>query len=221
MKTQDEILKKLDIEILNPMQEDAALAIENSDEIILLSPTGTGKTLAFLLPLLKLLNKNSKDVQALILVPSRELALQIEQVFRDMGSGYKANAVYGGRPIAKDKEDLKHTPAVLIGTPGRVMDHMQRGTVQIKYIKYFILDEFDKILEVGFEEQMKEIISMLSKPDKIILTSATEALKVPDFIGIQKPLVVDYLQESIKKLNLKIIESPQNCLLYTSDAADE
>ena len=215
MKTQDEILKKLDIEILNPMQEDAALAIENSDEIILLSPTGTGKTLAFLLPLLKLLNKNSKDVQALILVPSRELALQIEQVFRDMGSGYKANAVYGGRPIAKDKEDLKHTPAVLIGTPGRVMDHMQRGTVQIKYIKYFILDEFDKILEVGFEEQMKEIISMLSKPDKIILTSATEALKVPDFIGIQKPLVVDYLQESIKKLNLKIIESPQKDKLET------
>jgi superfamily II DNA/RNA helicase len=161
LKTQTEILHKLGIEALNQMQDDAALAIENSEEIILLSPTGTGKTLAFLLPLLQLLDQNSKEVQALILVPSRELALQIEQVFRDMGSGFKANAVYGGRPIAKDKEELKHAPALLIGTPGRVMDHLQRGTVSSKKIKYLILDEFDKSLEVGFEEQMKEIISML------------------------------------------------------------
>jgi superfamily II DNA/RNA helicase len=215
LKTQDQILKKLEIEFLNPMQEDAALAIENSDEIILLSPTGTGKTLAFLLPLLQLLDKNSKTVQALILVPSRELALQIEQVFRDMGSGFKANAVYGGRPIAKDKEELKHAPSVLIGTPGRVMDHLQRGTVSTKNIKYLILDEFDKILEVGFEEQMKEIISMIPRPEKIILTSATEALQVPDFIGIQKPLIIDYLREGIKKLNLGLIESPQKDKLET------
>lgn len=215
MKSQNEILNKLGIESLNTMQEDAALAIENSEEIILLSPTGTGKTLAFLLPLLQLLNINSKEVQALILVPSRELALQIEQVFRDMGSGFKANAVYGGRPIAKDKEELKHAPALLIGTPGRVMDHLQRGTVSSKKIKYLILDEFDKSLEVGFEEQMKEIVAMLPRPEKIILTSATESAHIPDFIGVQKPLIVDYLQEAVKKLNLGIIESPQKDKLET------
>ena len=197
------------------MQEDAALAIDSSEEIILLSPTGTGKTLAFLLPLLQLLDQNSKEVQALILVPSRELALQIEQVFRDMGSGFKANAVYGGRPIAKDKEELKHAPALLIGTPGRVMDHFQRGTVSTKKIKYLILDEFDKSLEVGFEEQMKEIISMLPRPEKIILTSATESAHIPDFIGIQNPLVIDYLQEGVKRLNLGLIESPQKDKLET------
>lgn len=215
MKSQNEILNKLGIESLNTMQEDAALAIENSEEIILLSPTGTGKTLAFLLPLLQLLDINSKEVQALILVPSRELALQIEQVFRDMGSGFKANAVYGGRPIAKDKEELKHAPALLIGTPGRVMDHLQRGTVSSKKIKYLILDEFDKSLEVGFEEQMKEIVAMLPRPEKIILTSATESAHIPDFIGVQKPLIIDYLQEAVKKLNLGIVESPQKDKLET------
>lgn len=215
MKSQNEILNKLGIESLNTMQEDAALAIENSEEIILLSPTGTGKTLAFLLPLLQLLDINSKEVQALILVPSRELALQIEQVFRDMGSGFKANAVYGGRPIAKDKEELKHAPALLIGTPGRVMDHLQRGTVSSKKIKYLILDEFDKSLEVGFEEQMKEIVAMLPRPEKIILTSATESAHIPDFIGVQKPLIVDYLQEGVKKLNLSLVESPQKDKLET------
>ncbi len=215
MKSQNEILNKLGIESLNTMQEDAALAIENSEEIILLSPTGTGKTLAFLLPLLQLLDINSKEVQALILVPSRELALQIEQVFRDMGSGFKANAVYGGRPIAKDKEELKHAPALLIGTPGRVMDHLQRGTVSSKKIKYLILDEFDKSLEVGFEEQMKEIVAMLPRPEKIILTSATESAHIPDFIGVQKPLIIDYLQEGVKKLNLSLVESPQKDKLET------
>ncbi len=215
MKSQNEILNKLGIESLNTMQEDAALAIENSEEIILLSPTGTGKTLAFLLPLLQLLDENLKEVQALILVPSRELALQIEQVFRDMGSGFKANAVYGGRPIAKDKEELKHAPALLIGTPGRVMDHLQRGTVSSKKIKYLILDEFDKSLEVGFEEQMKEIVAMLPRPEKIILTSATESAHIPDFIGVQKPLIVDYLQEGVKKLNLSLVESPQKDKLET------
>jgi superfamily II DNA/RNA helicase len=215
VKSQNEILNKLGIESLNTMQEDAALAIENSEEIILLSPTGTGKTLAFLLPLLQLLDINSKEVQALILVPSRELALQIEQVFRDMGSGFKANAVYGGRPIAKDKEELKHAPALLIGTPGRVMDHLQRGTVSSKKIKYLILDEFDKSLEVGFEEQMKEIVAMLPRPEKIILTSATESAHIPDFIGVQKPLIIDYLQEGVKKLNLSLVESPQKDKLET------
>jgi superfamily II DNA/RNA helicase len=132
-----------------------------------------------------------------------------------MGSGFKANAVYGGRPIAKDKEELKHAPALLIGTPGRVMDHLQRGTVSSKKIKYLILDEFDKSLEVGFEEQMKEIVAMLPRPEKIILTSATESAHIPDFIGVQRPLIIDYLQEGVKKLNLSLVESPQKDKLET------
>jgi len=114
IKNQEEILSKLNIYKLNDMQEEAISAIDTNVNTILLSPTGTGKTLAFVLPLLKLLDPEVDEVQALILVPSRELAIQIEQVIRSMGSGYKVNAVYGGRPMSKDKIELKHIPAILI-----------------------------------------------------------------------------------------------------------
>ena len=123
IKTQADILEKLQIQALNPMQVEAVSVIETTTNTVLLSPTGTGKTLAFLLPLLSVLNPDSEDVQALIIVPSRELAIQIEQVVRSMGSGYKVNAVYGGRPMSKDKIEIKHSPAILIGTPGRLLDH--------------------------------------------------------------------------------------------------
>ena len=93
IKGQEEILQKLGITQLNPMQEEAIATINKNVNTILLSPTGTGKTLAFALPLLKFLDPNIEEIQALILVPSRELAIQIEQVIRSMGSGYKVNAV--------------------------------------------------------------------------------------------------------------------------------
>src|SRR5690606_29536586 len=120
-------LEKIGIEKLNPMQEMAQKAITTNPAVILLSPTGSGKTLAFLLPLLEQLSPEENGVQALILVPSRELAIQIEQVTREMGSGYKSNAVYGGRAFSKDRDELSHPPAILIGTPGRVADHFRRG----------------------------------------------------------------------------------------------
>ena len=112
IKEQQAILAKLNIQALNPMQEEAISIIQSHSNTILLSPTGTGKTLAFLLPLIQNLDPDSNEVQVLILVPSRELAIQIEQVVRNMGSGFKVNAVYGGRPMAKDKIELKHIPAI-------------------------------------------------------------------------------------------------------------
>ncbi|MDO9276683.1 MAG: DEAD/DEAH box helicase, partial [Lutibacter sp.] len=159
IKEQLHILDKLGIEKLNEMQTAAEIAITSNNNIILLSPTGTGKTLAFLLPIIKELDADCAEVQALILAPSRELAIQIEQVTREMGTGFKANAVYGGRPFSKDKIELNHLPAILIGTPGRIADHLRRGTFLTKNITTLVLDEFDKSLEVGFEEEMKEIIS--------------------------------------------------------------
>ena len=161
IKEQQDILTKLNIHVLNPMQEEATSVIEKTTNTILLSPTGTGKTLAFLLPLVKLLDPNCKDIQALIIVPSRELAIQIEQVVRSMGSGFKVNAVYGGRPMSKDKIEIKHVPAILIGTPGRIADHFSNNRFSKTSIKTLILDEFDKSLEDGFELEMKEIISQL------------------------------------------------------------
>ena len=161
IKERQDILAKLNIHELNPMQVEAIAVIEKNTNTILLSPTGTGKTLAFLLPLFETLDPYITDVQALILVPSRELAIQIEQVVRTMGSGFKVNAVYGGRPMSKDKIEIKHIPAILIGTPGRIADHFSNDRFSRESIKTLILDEFDKSLEVGFEYEMRGIINQL------------------------------------------------------------
>lgn len=213
MKDEKAILEKLGIAELNPMQEEAGSAIRNNDAIILLSPTGTGKTLAFLLPVLDMLKVDLQEVQALILVPSRELAIQIEQVTREMGAGYKANAVYGGRAVSKDKEELAHPPAILIGTPGRIADHLRRETFAVSGIRTLILDEFDKSLEIGFEEEMKEIINSLPAVEKKIFTSATSALKIPRFANIQVPVTVNYLGTGNAELLIKILVSAERSKL--------
>lgn len=216
IKNQQDILTKLNIHALNPMQEEAVSVIETTTNTIILSPTGTGKTLAFSLPLLKTLNPDSNEVQALVLVPSRELAIQIEQVIRSMGSGYKVNAVYGGRPMSKDKIEIKHNPAILIGTPGRILDHFDSDRFSKTSIKTLILDEFDKSLEDGFEEEMKGIIMQLPSINKRILTSATQAVKVPGFVRLDKPTIINYLKEKKgSKLAIKTVVSPDKNKLKT------
>ncbi|MEP5341339.1 MAG: DEAD/DEAH box helicase [Algibacter sp.] len=215
IKSQKEILKKLNITALNLMQEDALLAIETVENTVLLSPTGTGKTLAFLLPTIKALNEECENLQLLILVPSRELAIQIEQVIRQIGSGFKANAVYGGRPFSKDKIELAHTPAILIGTPGRVADHLRRETFIVEDIKTLVLDEFDKSLEIGFEKEMSEILSNLPNIEKRILTSATQDMEIPSFVGLKEELVINYLDSKITKLEIKKVVSPDKNKLQT------
>lgn len=215
IKDQQDILNKLGIEQLNPMQLQAQMAILSSANIVLLSPTGTGKTLAFLLPIIEMLDVACTEIQVLIIVPSRELALQIEQVTREMGAGYKANAIYGGRAGAKDKIDLKHRPAILIGTPGRIADHLRRETFSTDYITTLILDEFDKSLEIGFEEEMKEIVAALPQVQKKILTSATQRVEIPKFVGIQNSMVIDYLNEEITQLKVKTIQANSGNKLET------
>jgi len=208
IREQQHILDKLKIYQLNPMQEEAIPVIEKTANTILLSPTGSGKTLAFLLPIIKLLDPDCTEVQALILVPSRELAIQIEQVVRQMGSGYKVNAVYGGRPMSKDKIEIKHTPAILIGTPGRIADHFSNDRFSKERIKTLVLDEFDKSLEVGFEYEMRGIINELPNISKRILTSATYGLEIPNFVRLDKPTIINYLEEAVSKLTVKIVTSP-------------
>ena len=208
-KSQKELLAKLSITALNEMQEEVVLAIASVANTILLSPPGTGKTVAFLLPTIKALDPDCEEVQLLILVPSRELAIQIEQVIRQMGSGYKANAIYGGRPISKDKIDLAHTPSVIIGTPGRVADHMRRKTFVTSSIKTLVLDEFDKSLEVGFEKEMREIIENLKQIEKRILTSATQDIEIPEFVGIKNEVVINYLDTKTTALSIEIVNSQE------------
>ncbi len=215
MKNQKKILQKFGINGLNPMQQEAAAAIRSQAEVVLLSPTGSGKTLAFLLPIVAKLSKETKAVQALIIVPSRELAIQIEQVARQMGTGYKINAFYGGQNFSKDRMELGHPPAILIGTPGRIADHLRRHTFETEHIKTLVLDEFDKSLEVGFEKEMKQITKALHRVEKRILTSATQGVEIPDFVRVEDPVFIDYLGEGHPNLTIKTVISPDKDKLGT------
>ncbi len=214
-KNQHNILSKLKIEKLNPMQEEAQREILTGSDIVLLSPTGTGKTLAFMLPIISELDENCKEIQVLVIVPSRELAIQIEQVIREMGTGYKTNAFYGGRAFSKDRTDLNHPPAILIGTPGRISDHLKRITFSTKNIKTIVLDEFDKSLEIGFENEMKEIMAALPTVRKKILTSATHEVEIPSFTRLKNPKYINYLDDKIPQLKIKTIISPDKDKLET------
>lgn len=214
-KLTNTVLNKFEITALNPMQEEAIKAIQSKSDVVLLSPTGTGKTLAFLLPLIETLDVNCAEIQLLILVPTRELAQQIEQVVRKMGTGFKANAVYGGRAGALDKVDLKHRPAILIGTPGRISDRFRRDNISLDHINTLVLDEFDKSLEIGFEKEMAEIADALPNVQQRILTSATSDAKIPEFVGLRKPVFINYLQDGIAQLTVKIVLSTDKDKLKT------
>jgi superfamily II DNA/RNA helicase len=208
MKTNSNIIDKtiagMGIEALNTMQLAAIAANEKNKDIILLSPTGSGKTLAYLLPVLFNLKPDCQKVQALVLAPSRELAQQIEQVWRSMSTGYKVNTCFGGRPSNKEKRDLEVPPALLIGTPGRIQDHIERGNFDVNEIKLLVLDEFDKSLEMGFTEQMETIISRIPNLQKRFLTSATDAVSIPAFTGIQHPVKLDYSEKNNVLKGLKV-----------------
>ncbi len=215
LRSLEDILKKLNIEKLNPMQEEALSAISSNTDIVLLSPTGTGKTLAYLLPIIQKLDTKINEIQCLIMVPSRELAIQIEQVIRQMGTGFKANAIYGGRAGSKDKIELKHRPAILVGTPGRIADHLRKDSFTTEHIKTLVLDEFDKSLEIGFEIDMSEISMALYNVETRILTSATQRVEIPIFVGLQNSVTINYLNEEISQLRIKTILSPTKDKLET------
>jgi len=207
----EKILKNFQIESLNAMQLASLEASKSSSNIILLSPTGSGKTLGFLIPLVDQLDAHIQGVQALILIPSRELALQIEQVFRQMGTGFKVNCCYGGHSAKVEKNNLSEPPAVLIGTPGRIAWHLRHQTFETRSIKTLILDEFDKSLEFGFQEDMANIIGQLQHLQKRFLTSATQMADIPPFIGVSKLTELNFLDGSSPTevhLQLKYLRAP-------------
>ena len=202
-------LANVGIKTLNEMQE-AVLAAGTAKDMVLLSPTGSGKTLAFLLPLLTTLTREDRKTQALIIAPSRELALQIESVFRSLATGYKLNCCYGGHPMRTEKKSLEHPPTILIGTPGRILDHIRRGHLMLDTVHTLVLDEFDKSLELGFTEEMEDILKQLPNIRRRVLTSATSAIEIPDFVQIQSPIRLSFLSDNKKLQGLTVhqIKSP-------------
>lgn len=191
----DQILANLNIEALNEMQEASIKTNEENANVVLLSATGSGKTLAFLLPILNTIDNESKETQALIVVPSRELAMQIEKVFKQLGTGHKVTCCYGGHKREIEENNLIQPPALIVGTPGRIADHIRRENIKTKAIKTLVLDEFDKSLELGFQDEMSEIIEALPALEKRILTSATDAVSIPEFVGLDNEITLNFLSD--------------------------
>ena len=211
------LLVNLGIDSLNEMQEVAQTTILQDNNVLLLSPTGSGKTLAFLMPIFQLLEENVNTVQCLILVPSRELGLQIEQVWKKMGTNYKVNICYGGHSLDTEIKNLSNPPAILIGTPGRIKDHLERKSFEVDNITTLVLDEFDKSLQLGFHEEMSFIISRLPKLNKRVLVSATAGIEIPKYTRVVNPTVLDFIveEEENSNLDLKLVVSKEKDKINT------
>jgi superfamily II DNA/RNA helicase len=201
-----QLLQQLGIEKLNPMQEEALMMMPKEPETLLLAPTGSGKTIAFLFSVLQLIDKNKQGIQCLILCPSRELVIQIEQVWKKMSTGFKVNSCYGGHSLAVEKQNLSVPPTLLIGTPGRIADHLHRKTIDVSATSIIVYDEFDKSLALGFHEQMNYIMNYLPALQNKILVSATSKIEIPDFINLVHPVMLDFIDKVEDDARLKIYQ---------------
>ena len=215
------ILTKLRITELNEMQQHAAEAILGSDgDVVLLSPTGTGKTLAYLLPLVQQIDATKDELQALVITPGRELALQSDNVLKSMGCGLRSMACYGGRPTMDEHRVLKEVrPHIIFGTPGRLNDHLDKENIARYGIRWLVIDEFDKCLEMGFHAEMQKLIKSLPGLERRILLSATNAEQIPQFVNMaKKGTLIDFLPEeeqTSERVTLYEVRSPQKDKLET------
>jgi superfamily II DNA/RNA helicase len=213
------------------MQQHAAEAITGSDgDVVLLSPTGTGKTLAYLLPLVQLIeaaqpsdiSPQTSDISPLCLVitPGRELALQSDTVLKSMGCGLRSMACYGGRPAMDEHRVLKEVrPHIVFGTPGRLNDHLDKENISRYQIRYLVIDEFDKCLEMGFHAEMAKLIKSLPGLQRRILLSATNAEQIPQFVNMaKKGTLINFLpddEQTSERVTLYEVRSPQKDKLQT------
>lgn len=189
-KIEERLRQCHDIATLNPMQQ--TMAATDATHIILLAPTGSGKTAAFALRLLRALGTSHGAVQAVVMAPSRELVLQIADVLRPVAAGLKTVALYGGHNMLDEVNSLKVIPDIIVATPGRLLDHLQRGHLDLEQLPCLVLDEYDKSLELGFEEDMRKILRHMRRLRLVILTSATPLAELPKFIPMSNPLVMDF-----------------------------
>jgi len=225
---QHEALRRLGIEALTPMQEATMAACHEPGDVTLLSPTGSGKTLAYLLPLIERLQaqgngwssdspeqKRSSKSSAIVVVPSRELAMQIESVFKQMATPWKAMAVYGGRPAMDEHRTLRDVhPALIIGTPGRLIDHLQKGNIDAAAVRTLVMDEFDKCLELGFHDEMKSLLDLLPSVERHWFFSATDLEEWPEFIHPERCIHLNYLGGA-SRVSHYVVHSPEKDKLDT------
>lgn len=203
-----ERVKTLDgIKELNPMQ--LKVLGSSARQLILISPTGSGKTIAFGMRILRSLRESGNGLQALILAPSRELVIQIVSVMRQLCRGYKTVAFYGGHSVADEKASLSPVPDIIVATPGRFLDHLQRGNLVVeRALRSVVLDEYDKSLQLGFEGEMKRIMRRIGAPSNLTMTSATMLSSFPDYINAANAEIIESLpQDNSGKLEVVSVES--------------
>jgi len=211
-------LNKLGISALNAMQQDMLQTARKGASVVLLSPTGSGKTLAYLLPLLQKLDAKSDDLQALVIVPLRELAIQTVDVAKRLCSELRIAACYGGRPAMEEHQQMRGLrPHLVAATPGRLLDHLQKGNILTDNVRTLVIDEFDKSLELGFREQMQGIITLLPSLQQRILLSATDTDDIPGFVGSRDYVRLDFLEKEARddRLSLRLVKSPEKDKLQT------
>ena len=216
----NKVLDKLGISELNKMQQEAMnVILRKNDDVVILSPTGSGKTLAYLLPLIQKLDSQLPHVQMLVVVPGRELALQSQRVLKDMGTGLRSMALYGGRATMDEHRKMREVqPQVVFATPGRFNDHLLKENVSPLFIKYVVIDEFDKCLEMGFREEMSLLMGRLRHAEQTILLSATDAEEIPRFVRMGHTQRLDYLvkeEQVSERVLLYKVNSPTKDKLET------
>ena len=212
-------LNALGIEALNPMQEEMLDGVRKHDSLVLLSPTGSGKTLGYMLPVVEAMQPASVPT-VLVLVPSRELAIQTQGVATRLCRDTKAYACYGGRPAMDEHRAMRSlSPQMVIGTPGRVLDHLQKCNFDSSQIDTLVIDEFDKSLELGFRQQMADILALLPSVRKRILLSATDSPEIPSFVGAGRVHRMDYLADTdadyADRISQYLLRSPEKDKLET------
>ncbi|MGP3253830.1 DEAD/DEAH box helicase [Lactobacillus paragasseri] len=178
MNLKPEILKAIKrsgFEEATPIQEKTIPLVLEGKDVIGQAQTGTGKTAAFGLPILQNLDKQHDSIQAIVIEPTRELAIQTQEELFRLGRDEKARVqvVYGGADIRRQIRALKQTPAILVGTPGRLLDHLKRGTIDISKVKTIVLDEADEMLDMGFIQDIESILNYASSKHQTLLFSAT------------------------------------------------
>ncbi len=218
-------LQHAGIAALNPMQERVLEHARTENDLLVLSPTGSGKTLAFLLSCLEHTDPENRHLQNLVVCPTRELALQIEESFRKLKTGLKVTSCYGGHSISTEAKSLSEIPAVLIGTPGRIIDHIHRGNIFLSTVSNFVIDEFDKCLEFGFREELETIHDRCSNLKLSLLTSATDLRQLPAFMEGNNFLKLDFRSEEalpeFEYFRIEGTESKETLLIRTLDAFSE
>ena len=175
-----EAIAEMGFEEPTPVQAETYGPVMNGEDLIVMAQTGTGKTAAFGIPLVQKLDPEQGRVQVLTLAPTRELALQVSREVSQIGErrGVQCAAVYGGASFSKQVDEVRAGAQFVVGTPGRVLDHMRRGTIDFGSVRFLVLDEADEMLSMGFEKELSEIIERLPRQRQALLFSAT----IPDDI---------------------------------------